>query len=125
MKRIVRITAVTLSLTLLALASGHQIRGPARAQDSSATPQSSSPEGAFATTVAYVVTFYPLWFTFNQSRFGTPNRLVGPDRISPLYHSVVAVNDDTLYASSFIDLTAQPVIVTAPGTTLIYSVLTL
>jgi len=125
MKPIVRITAWTLSISLLALAIGHLLMGTTSAQDGPATPQASAQEGAFGTTVAYVVTFYPLWFTYHQSRFGTPNRLVGPERISPLYHSVVAINDDTLYASSFLDLTAQPVIVTAPGTTLIYSVLTL
>jgi hypothetical protein len=125
MKRIVRITAVTLSITLLALAIGHLILGRARAQDSPATPQADAPGGVFATTVAYVVQFYPLWFTYHQSQLGTPNRLGGPDRISPLYHSVVAINDDTLYASTFLDLTAQPVILTIPATTATYSVLTL
>jgi hypothetical protein len=96
-----------------------------RAQDSPATPQPNSQTSAFATTVAYVVQFYPLWFTSYQSRFGTPNCLVGPDRISPLYQSVVAINDDTLYASTFLGLTAQPVILTIPATTATYSVLTL
>jgi hypothetical protein len=125
MKPIVRITALTLSISLLALAIGQLRIGTTSAQDVPATPQASSQEGALTTTVAYVVQFYPLWFTFNQSRFGTPNRLAGPDRISPLYQSVVAINDDTLYASTFLDLTAQPVILTIPATTATYSVLTL
>ena len=56
----------------------------------------------FATTAKYVVNFYPLWFTYNQSQVGLArNRLIGPERISPIYQSVVAINDDTLYASTF------------------------
>jgi hypothetical protein len=74
---------------------------------------------AFDTTVAYVAQFYPLWFTYYQSQLASNNRnrLVGPDRISPIYHYVVAINVDTLYASSYLDLTAEPVIVTIPGNT--------
>jgi hypothetical protein len=73
----------------------------------------------FNTTVAYVVQFYPLWFTYYQSQLAILNRnnLVGPDRISPIYHYVVAINVDTLYASSYLDLTAQPLVVTIPGNT--------
>lgn len=81
--------------------------------------------GTFETTVAYVAQFYPLWFTYYQSQVAPINRLVGPDRISPIYHIVVAINDDTLYASSLLDLTDQPVIVTIPETTATYSILTL
>jgi hypothetical protein len=71
---------------------------------------------AFDTTVAYVVQFYPLWFTYYQSRLanGSRNKLVGPDRISPIYHYVVAINVDTLYVSSYLNLAAQPVILTIP-----------
>src|SRR5690349_21166768 len=60
----------------------------------------------FNTTVAYLVQFYPLWFTYYQSQLGRHSRnlLVGPDRISPIYHYVVAINVDTLYASSYLDL---------------------
>jgi hypothetical protein len=73
---------------------------------------------AFDTTVAYVVQFYPLWFTYYQSQLGNRarNSLVGPDRVSPVYHYVVAINVDTLYVSSYLDLTAQPVILTIPST---------
>jgi hypothetical protein len=72
----------------------------------------------FDTTVAYVVQFYPLWFTYYQRLLGTlnTNHLVGPKRVSPIYHFAVAVNVDTLYASSFLDLTAEPVVVTIPST---------
>ena len=79
----------------------------------------------FNTTLAYVVQFYPLWFTYYQSLFPSPNRLAGPNRISPIYHYVVAINVDTLYASSLLDLTAQPVILKIPPTTVRYSILML
>jgi hypothetical protein len=79
----------------------------------------------FNTTLAYVVQFYPLWFTYYQSLLPSPNRLAGPNRISPIYHYVVAINVDTLYASSYLDLTAQPVILKIPSTTVRYSILML
>jgi hypothetical protein len=87
--------------------------------------QDLSRMGAFSTTVAYVAQFYPLWFTYNQSRFATHNRLAGPDRVSPLYHIVVAINVDTLYASTFLELAAEPVVLTIPSTEVTYSILTL
>jgi hypothetical protein len=79
----------------------------------------------FTTTEQYLTTFYPRWFTYNQWRQSTHNRPAGPDRISPLYHVVVAINDDTLYASSVMELAAQPVVVTIPATPVIYSILAL
>jgi hypothetical protein len=79
---------------------------------------------AYTTTLAYVQQFYPLWFTYNQSRLNV-NRLVRPLRISPLYQGVVAINVDTIYASSFLDLTKEPVILTMPTTSVTYSILTL
>jgi hypothetical protein len=114
-----------LSVLALCMALAMAVPGAATAADSHSSTQAQMRSPASRTTAAYVVTFYPLWFTFNQGRFGTPNRLAGPDRISPLYQTVVAVNDDTLYASSFVDLTAQPVILTIPATTATYSMLTL
>ena len=92
------------------------------ATQAAAAPPQASP---LDTTVKYVEQFYPLWFTYLQSLYSTTNRLVGPDRISPLYQIVVAINDDTLYASTFLDLSAQPVILTVPATKVRYSVLTL
>jgi hypothetical protein len=80
---------------------------------------------AFTTTVAYVTEFYPLWFTFNQTRLGPGNQLVGPVRISPLYHYVVAINDDTLYSSVYANVEDQPLVVTIPPTKVTYSILTL
>ena len=66
-------------------------------------PQDISQMGPYSTAVAYVAQFYPLWFTYNQSRFATHNRLVGPDQVTPLYQIVVAINVDTLYASTFLE----------------------
>ena len=88
-------------------------------------PEAVSQLSPFNTTVAYAVQFYPLWFTYYQSLLATPNRLAGPNRISPIYQYVVAINVDTLYASTFLDLTAQPVILKIPSTTVRYSILML
>jgi hypothetical protein len=83
----------------------------------SGNPGAVSQLSPFNTTVAYVVQFYPLWFTYYQSLLASPNRLVGPIRVSPIYHYVVAINVDTLYASTLLDLSAEPVILTIPATT--------
>ncbi len=88
-------------------------------------PAAVKAQDAFTTTRDYVAQFYPLWFTYYQTSLGTPNRLVGPNRISPLYHYVVAINNDTVYASSFLDLSNGPVILTVPSTPVNYSVLIL
>jgi len=83
----------------------------------SGNPGAVSQLSPFNTTVAYVVQFYPLWFTYYQSLLAHANRLVGPIRVSPIYHYVVAINVDTLYASTLLDLSAEPVILTIPATT--------
>ncbi|HTY57081.1 MAG TPA: DUF1214 domain-containing protein [Candidatus Binataceae bacterium] len=69
--------------------------------------------------------FYPLFLSFQQSKIASLNRFVGPVRVSPIYQIVVAINVDTLYASTFVDLTKQPVVITIPSTSVNYSVLTL
>lgn len=88
-------------------------------------PSCVKAQDAFTTTRDYVSQFYPLWFTYYQTSLGTPNRMVGPNKISPIYHYVVAINNDTVYASSFLDLSMEPVILTIPSTPVNYSVLTL
>jgi hypothetical protein len=82
-------------------------------------------QSAYDTTVSYVIEFYPLWFTHFQSLFSSKNRLIGPDRISHVYQAVVAINDDTLYASTILTLEAEPVILTVPKTSVRYSILSL
>ena len=101
------------------------VSGSQRATGASERPSGTCdlpPPDAFQTTKQYVETFYPLWFTYTQSSAGTPN-LVGPERVSPLYHSVVMVNDDTVYCSAFLNLvdaqgTPTPMILTVPSTVL-------
>ena len=88
-------------------------------------PGASARAGAASTAKAYVEQFYPLWFTSQQLGLAPHNQLVGPDRISPLYQTVVAINDDTLYCSTPVDLSVEPVILTVPPTSAGYSVLTL
>jgi hypothetical protein len=103
---------------------------PAGAQGASGNQP--APHGAdFAAAQRYVNTFYPRWFTYRQSEKGSAsNQLVGPDHISPAYKTVVAINDDTLYVSSFVDRTDEPVVLTIPDPTInnitvTYSLLTL
>lgn len=97
----------------------------AAAPDAQAAFLSSSPTHGFAVAEAYVQEFYPLWFTYYQSQYATRNRLVGPDRVSALYQIVVAINVDTLYASTFLDVAEQPIVLTIPETSVAYLVLSL
>ncbi len=60
-----------------------------------------------------------------NSLFGAFNKLAGPDRVTPTYRYVVLINDDTIYASAFLDLTDEPAILTIPPTTVNYSILAL
>jgi hypothetical protein len=77
----------------------------------------------YETTVRYVAEFYPLVFTYNQAK--SFNRFLGPEKVTPLYHGVVAINVDTLYASTALNLTDQPVILKVPATGVTYSILQL
>jgi len=69
----------------------------------------------YDTAVAYLVEFYPLWFTYHQG--ATFNRLIGPDKVTSVYQAVVA--------SATLNLTTEPVVLTIPPTTNTYSILTL
>jgi hypothetical protein len=118
LRRLCLASALTAGLAMVAGGSpgmAQSVDPDAIAGNAAIVPQLSP----FDTTVAYVVQFYPLWFTYYQSQLAINNRnhLVGPDRISPIYHYVVAINVDTLYASSYLDLSPEPVIVTIPGNT--------
>jgi hypothetical protein len=89
---------------------------PMFAQEKRAVLASNPQSDAYTTTVAYVETFYPLWFTYHQTTLGNGNQLVGPERVSPVYHVVVAINDDTTYCSAYLNLTNEPLILTIPST---------
>jgi hypothetical protein len=82
-----------------------------------------------ATTLRYVTEFYPRWVSAAQEAEATHskniNKLFAPTHMSPVFGFVVAPNDDTLYAASFVDVSAQPVIVTIPRTRATYSVLSM
>jgi hypothetical protein len=117
LRRLCLVSALTAGVALVAGGSP----GVAQSVDPVAiagNPEAVSQLSPFDTTVAYVAQFYPFWFTYYQRLLGTnnTNHLIGPDRVSPTYHFAVAVNDDTLYASSFLDLSAEPVVVTIPTT---------
>ncbi len=84
-------------------ASGTSHRSPGAGQQPSGCQLPPSTD-AYDTTVQYVETFYPLWFTNNQAHPTDYNVLVGPERVSPIYHSVVMINDDTVYCSAFLNL---------------------
>ena len=85
----------------------------------------------------YTVRFYSRFFTWaqfhinsdNSQRQGTgenyENRLTGPLGMGPEYKVVVAINDDTIYAEAFLDVSNGPVILTIPPYENIYSILQL
>lgn len=88
-------------------------------------PSSADEAADFALAKEYAETFYPLWLSVAQTTIDPANKLIGPDKITHVYRGVVAINDDTLYASSPIDSSGGPVLVSVPETTVAYSVLNL
>jgi len=84
----------------------------------------------------YTVRFYPRYFTWVQFHINSENsqqesgesfanRLTGPLGMGPEYKVVVAINDDTIYAEAFLDLSNGPVILTIPEYQNKYSILQL
>ena len=95
-----------------------------------------SNQQAFDLAYEYTVRFYPRYFTWvqfqihsdNSQRQGggsMANRLTGPLGMGPEYKIVVAINDDTIYAESFLDVSSGPVILTIPPYPNKYSILQL
>lgn len=95
----------------------------------------SNQEG-FDVAYDYTVRFYPRFFTWvqfninsdNSQRQGGENyenRLTGPLGMGPEYKVVVAINDDTIYAEAFLDVSNGPVILTIPAYPNRYSILQL
>ncbi len=89
---------------------------------------------AFDIAFDYTVRFYPRWFTWTQLNVISQNtqsggllvnRLAGPHGMGPEYKIVVAINDDTVYAQTFLDLSAGPQILTLPSYPNSYSILQL
>jgi hypothetical protein len=77
----------------------------------------------YKTTYNYVIRFYPRWLSWMQAQ--NFNQLVGPFGMGPEFKTIVAINDDTLYASAFLDLSNGPQILTVPAYPNIYSILQL
>lgn len=85
----------------------------------------------------YTVRYFPRFFTWvqfhinseNSRRQGAgdniANRLTGPRGMGPEYKVVVAINDDTIYAEAFLDLSGGPVVLTIPSYPNRYSILQL
>jgi hypothetical protein len=85
----------------------------------------------------YTVRFYPRFFSWTQFQINgdnsrrqgagenNANRLTGPLGMGPEYKVVVAINDDTIYAEAFLDVTDGPVILTIPAYPNKYSILQL
>lgn len=108
-------------VALLGIQLGMAGQTPARAETA---PDATAAKIA-DTTSEYISTFYPLWFTNYQWDYSTKNRFVGPDRVTPAYKAVVAINVDTLYASTIMSLKSEPIVVTLPKTKVSYSILSL
>lgn len=91
----------------------------------------------YALAYEYTVRYYPRFFTWVQFQINTENsrrqgagqqianRLTGPLGMGPEYKVVVAINDDTIYAESFLDVSSGPVILTIPEYPNRYSILQL
>lgn len=98
-----------------------------RAGGSQPTSSAAQATSAAQTTKQYVIRFWPRWTTYVQqtfiTRFVGANVLNGPVKITPLMNAIVAVNDDTLYATAFVNLTNGPVVLTIPPTNDVYSIL--
>jgi hypothetical protein len=96
----------------------------------------SNHEG-FDAAYDYTVRFYPRFFTWAQFNINSDNsqrqttgqnyenRLTGPLGMGPEYKVVVAINDDTIYAEAFVDVSNGPVILTIPEYQNSYSILQL
>ncbi len=84
---------------------------------------SSQATDVYDVTRRYVTKFYPRWFTHQQQLILVPNLLFGPDRMSPIFRSVVAPNDDTLYTSALIGVRNEPAVLEIPDTMATYGVL--
>ncbi len=121
-----RMTARLGAMTaVLAVAGLLLLSLPTLAAAGSRAQGSAGGNGVFQTTREYVVHFYPRWFTYGQSKIAPEVGLTMPRRITPLYHAVVAINDDTFYAGGYVNIGAEPAVLTIPSTRVRYSLLTL
>ena len=90
-----------------------------------ASPQPAASASPSSIARNYTIRFYPRFFTYLQQSLGTPNQLVGPDGMGPVVGVVPAPNDDTIYATCFLNLAQGPQIFTIPATQATYSLATM
>lgn len=82
-----------------------------------------TPNGYFTTAYDYTIRFYPRYLTWVQQQLSKINVLGGPATMGPEDKMVVAMNDDTLYAQAFLDLSKGMRVLTIPEYEYTYSVL--
>ncbi len=124
--RLMPVVLLAALLLLPSLAQAATTFTPCRATTVPPVPRTTTSADAYQTGFDYMTTFYPRWFYFYQAAIAPCNQLIGPDKVTALYHSVVAINVDTLYASMIVGLKDDdPVIVTVPSTSDNYSILQL
>ncbi len=95
----------------------------------SAAQATAAQATAAQTAEQYVIRFWPRWTTYLQqqifARAAGAVALVGPNKISPLYNFIVAINNDTVYCGGFENLAGGPAVLTIPATNVTYSLLVL
>jgi hypothetical protein len=98
-------------------------RAASQSAGSAARPSASE------TTKDYVIRFWGRWITWTQQntiiRLHGRNTLIGPETIDPTFQAVNLINDDTIYAFGYVDVTQGPAVLTIPPTDVTYSVLVL
>src|SRR5271165_2981378 len=100
----------------------------AAAQATAARTAAAQAATAAQTTKEYVIRFWPRYISFGQQAGASTvglNTLTGVAKMGPQFRIVNLINNDTVYASGFVDLRNGPVVVTIPPTTVTYSVLAL
>ena len=91
-----------------------------RAGGSQATAAQTTAAQATAAQTAkqYVIRFWPRYISYTTqetvARIQGRNTLLGPEKITPQFHAVVAINNDTRYAFALVDLSTGPVVLTIP-----------
>lgn len=101
-------------LVCLVAAVGLVVAGaPGAVADS---PTTAAKGSAYSTALDYTIRFYPRFITYTQQNLSEANYLQGPDGMGPLYGAVVAINDDTVYGSFFLNLLDGPQVFTIPPT---------
>jgi hypothetical protein len=120
--------AVAVAATMGMVGGMLALGAPAASAAGEQTAASQSADSAAQITRDYVIRYWPRWISFAQqtaanAAAGGLNQIVGPDGMGPQFRIVVAINDDTIYSSGFVDLRQGPVILTVPASGTTYSVL--